>query len=179
MLKIVKNIVDGIKLNVEYFKSIKDDNDDIFFRQSEITEGGYIIRHNTTKLLQNNASACLCTIIDFGEGKYIPCLYTDGMFKMLSKETQEFIIQHEMGHFNYHLNLLIGDEPIKRNIDLEHQADEYAMEQIGYSKAINGLIEIKEMGIKMQYGFGKFSPFTREINKRIKHLMEVNKANNN
>lgn len=178
MLKIVKNIVDGIKLNIEYFKSISEDDDSIFFHESEIHERGYIIKQNTIKLIQNNASMCLCTIIDFN-GRYVPCLYIDSIFKMLSKETQEFIIQHEMGHFNYHLDIMLNNSEIKRTIELEYQADEYAMEQVGYSEAMKALDELKTMGRRMQYGFGKYSPFARELNKRIKHLMEVHKANNN
>lgn len=171
MKKLFKNIVNGFKMNVDYYKSVIDDDQRTYFCANEITEGGYILRNNTTKVVKANGSICLCTIVEFGEGKFIPCLYTDPLFYKLSIATQEFVIQHEMGHFNLHLDKLLSNKPIKRNIVMEFQADEFARDKVGTEEAINALVELRDIGIQMKFGFGKNSSYVKEIEQRIQNLI--------
>ena len=110
MLNIVNNIIDGLKLNVEYYKSIVNDDHRLYYMEDEIQRGQFIMRSNTSLLLKNKASICMCMLVKFNDSTYIPCLYTDGLFNTLTKETQEFIIQHELGHFNLHLDILLNSK---------------------------------------------------------------------
>lgn len=171
MKKLFKNLVNGFKINVDYYKSIANDDNRTYFCASEITEGGYILRNNTTKVVKANGSICLCTIVEFGEGSFIPCLYTDPLFYKLSVQTQEFVIQHELGHFNLHLDKLLSNKPIKRDINMEFQADEFARDKVGKADAIKALVELRDIGIQMKFGFGKHSLYVKEMNQRIQNLI--------
>lgn len=169
MKKLFSNIIEGIKLNYRYIKNMANDNNGKYFCMSEIINDSYIIRPNTQIISKNKSSVCLCALVDFGENFYVPCLYTDLIFEELSDKTKEFVIQHELGHFNLHKDIMLNNKKIKRNILLEFQADEYAKEQLGVKEAIDALIELKEALMKMNYGFS--SAATKEIDLRINNLI--------
>lgn len=171
MLNIVKNIIKGIKLNWVYFTSSIHDNDSLYFYEHDINEHGYMMRHNAKRLMQIKASVCLCQLIKFNNGKIVPCFFIDGLFNTLSKETQEFVIQHEMGHFNLHQDILLNAKGLVRNDEIEFQADEYGMSKVGKEKAIKALKELQDLSITLNFGFGKNTSYYKEYNRRIENLM--------
>lgn len=170
MLNIVNNIIDGLKLNVEYYKSIVNDDHRLYYMEDEIQRGQFIMRSNTSLLLKNKASICMCILVKFNDSTYIPCLYTDGLFNTLTKETQEFIIQHELGHFNLHLDMLLNSKGLVRNDEIEFQADEYAMNIVGKEIAIKALEELIEAGLRLNFGLGKHRSAIKEFKRRIDNL---------
>ena len=47
----------------------------------------------------------------------------------MTKNAQEFVIQHELGHFTHHREQLING--FERNDKMENEADEYAAQILG------------------------------------------------
>lgn len=171
MLNIINNIKDSIGLYVRYFKGVKYDDNRMYFTVGEINESGYIMRFNTIKLIQGKANICACQIIQFEKNKYVPCLFIDNLFDELSIPTQEFIIQHELGHFNLHQDILLNPNfGTKRYDNIEFEADEYAMNIIGKENAVNALEEILDLTLRLNMGFGKNRSAYKEMQRRIQNL---------
>lgn len=171
MLNIINNIKDSICLYTRYFKGIKDDDNRMYFTVSEINESGYIMRTNTIRLIQGKANICACQIIQFDDNRYVPCLIKDGLFDELMITTQEFIIQHELGHFNLHQEILLNPNAgTKRHDIIEFEADEYAMNVVGKEIAISALEEIAQLTLRLNMGFGKNRSAYKEIQRRIQNL---------
>ena len=168
MLNNVKRIVKGIKLNVELIKGIKDDNNSLFIKPEEIQPGGYVQRQNTALLVKQKINIAGCTTVKIGF-RTVPYIITDSLFNLMSKETQDFIINHELGHFHCHKNLL--DSGFERNDKMEFEADEYSANIVGIENAIKALEEIKETLDIL--GFGKVKECTNEFDRRIENLNKL------
>ena len=141
----------------------------------EINNKGYIMKKSTCLLARRRAQFCLMQIQTFDGQNYFPCLYTDELYYELSKETQEFIIQHELGHFNLQKDILLNNvniEGILRYDELEFEADEYAMNVVGREQAIKALEELKYLALKVNYGkINKHNRFgIEELDRRIYNL---------
>ena len=167
MLNKFRRIVKGIKLNVELIKGIASDDNSLFIKSEEITPEGYVIRHNTLSLMNNNIAIAGCTVTKIGF-RQVPFIITDNIFNKMSKETQEFIIQHELGHFNLHKHMLISG--FERNDQMEFEADAYSANIVGYENAIRALEELKETLDLL--GFGKNKECTEEIERRIMKIKD-------
>ena len=165
MLNKIKRFVKGIKLNTMLIKGIKNDNLNPEFLNTEINSEGYIQRQNTRILINSHVCVAGVSLIQFGFN-YVPCIYTDALFDQLSKEAQDFIIQHEMGHFTYHIDHLIHG--FERNDEMEQQADLYAAQIVGYENAIKGLEELKNILDLVSFGKNKYG--ITEIEKRIAYI---------
>jgi Zn-dependent peptidase ImmA (M78 family) len=168
MLNNVKRIVKGIKLNVELIKGIKNDNNSLFIKPEEIQPGGYVQRQNTVLLVKQKLNIAGCTTVKIGF-RTVPYIITDSIFNLMSKETQDFIINHELGHFYCHKNLL--DNGFERNDKMEFEADEYSANVVGIENAINALKEIKETLDIL--GFGKAKECINEFDRRIENLNKL------
>ena len=66
MFKLVKNVVKCVKVAVEYYGDIKNDNDNPIFKAEEIQPEGYIMRKGTGKLLTNGLAVAGVALVDFG-----------------------------------------------------------------------------------------------------------------
>jgi hypothetical protein len=168
MLNNVKRIVKGIKLNCKYIVGIKDDDNSLFIKPEEIQPGGYVLRQNTGLLVRQKINIAGCKTVKIGF-RTVPYIITDSLFNTMSKETQEFIINHELGHFYCHKNLL--DNGFERNDEMEFEADEYSANKIGVDNAIKALYEIKETLDIL--GFGKAKDCTDEFDRRIENLNKL------
>lgn len=164
----LKNIIKGFKLYKDYFKNMVYENNNLMFTGFDINSEGYIIRQNSMQVLcVQKSSFCYCTKVTFENGYEIPLLLHDGFFRILSEDTKRFIIQHELGHYN--LQPEIFESKTKRNIELEYEADEYAMNIVGKEIAIKAMNELKEIATIMNFGFK--SKAIKEIDLRIENLM--------
>lgn len=168
MLNNVKRIVKGIKLNCKYISGIKNDNNSLFIKPEEIQPGGYVQRQNTVLLAKHKLNIAGCTTVKIGF-KTVPYIITDSIFDLMNKETQDFIINHELGHFYCHKNLL--DNGFERNDKMEFEADEYSANVVGIENAINALKEIKETLDIL--GFGKAKECINEFDRRIENLNKL------
>ena len=168
MLNNVKRIVKGIKLNCKYISGIKDDNNSLFIKPEEIQPGGYVLRQNTGLLVRQKINIAGCTTVRIGF-RTIPFIITDSIFNTMSEETQEFIINHELGHFHCHRYEL--DNGFTRNDEMEFEADEYSANIVGVEVAIEALKELKETLDIL--GFGKFKECTNEFDRRIENLNKL------
>lgn len=171
MFKLVRKIrrnIKAVKVLKEMNDNIGTDDNRISFNADEINSEGYIIRKNTMGLAYSGISIAGMQLIQFGVNR-IPCVLVDDLFYKMSKETQDFIIQHELGHFTYHQNqLLYGYE---RNDKMEHEADEYAAQIVGYNTTIKALEEIKDMLDLISFGKNKLA--IQEIDNRIDYIKSI------
>lgn len=165
MFKLVKNVINYVKLNVEYYGDIKNDNNNPMFKPEEINADGYIMRKCSGKLMRNHIAIAGMVLVNFGDD-LVPCIFVDKLFEKMSKNCQDFIIQHELGHFEYHKDQVLNG--YARNDKMENEADEYAAQIIGHDNVILALKEIKEM-------LGLFSLYCnkygmKEIDRRIEYI---------
>lgn len=134
------------------------------FTEDMINDKGYILIENKHYLRAHGVILAGCVTVGFNNPcdpfnlKKVPCVIVDDEFYKLSKGTQEFIIQHELGHFHNGDN----ESTNGRMLIVEKNADKYALDQVGQVTAINALIEMKKAL--------KFIGNTKEIDKRIDHL---------
>ena len=73
----------------------------------------------------------------------------DDLFKELSVNAKQYVLGHELGHYNlghlkkfedpYNFNPI---DNIENKIELEYQADEYAAKMFGYTNAVKAIDEI-------------------------------------
>lgn len=170
MFKKIRKSLNYVKSMKELLKDGVEDDSRSFIFSSEITKEKYIIRKNREVLAKSNfiiAGVCITNI----DGEDIPCIYHDNTFKVLSEETQQFIIQHELGHFYRHKDLLLGlVEPV-RNDKIECEADEYAMCKVGQENAIKALNEIKELMDTLSRGRNKAG--IKEVDRRIEYISSL------
>ena len=171
MVKIIKGLVIGFKYCLS---SIKDQDINMVYGYEliQLEKQGYIIKHNTKRSIQNGGNICSITLFRQGNN-YIPVIIKDGLFDMLSKESQEFIIQHELGHFNLHLHLLTNEKligTIIRNENVEFEADAYAVCKVGKEQAIRAIEEILQIVNTMNFG--------KETNGMKEFKLRIEKINN-
>lgn len=88
-------------------------------------------------------------------------VFVDDKFMSMTEASQEAIIQHELGHIaNEHVAILGV-----RQVDIEVQADMYAVSKVGVDDVVNALLEIKGKLKGLMYWASR-----KELNKRIKVL---------
>ena len=164
----LNNIIRGFKLYKEYFKNMVYENNNLMFTGFDINSEGYIIRQNSMQVIcVLKSTFCYCSKVTFENGYEVPLLIHDGFFRTLSEDTKRFIIQHELGHYNLQPEIFESEQ--KRNINLEYEADEYAMNKVGKEIAIKAINELKETAIAMNFGFKNKA--IKEIELRIENLM--------
>lgn len=168
MFKRIRRNIKAVKLLKEIYKNLGTDDNRTMFNENEINAEGYILRKNTMGLAASNISIAGIQLIQFGIN-YVPCVLVDDLYYKMSKETQDFIIQHELGHFTYHQNQLLGG--YERNDRMEQEADEYAAQIVGYEVTIKALEEIKDILDLMS--FGKKNLSITEIDKRIEYIKSL------
>lgn len=167
MLKMMSNIVKGFKIYVNYIMNVAKYDEPLFITIIDKTEEGYAIKQNSKHLIQNKFYIASCTEATFMNGYTMPAIITDGYFRMLSEETQRFIIHHELGHYN--LQPEIFKAQTARNDKHEFEADEYSMSIVGKEAAIKALQEIKELLIGINFGLKPANVV--EFDRRIENLM--------
>lgn len=177
MLNKIMNTINTMKLRMRYVVDLYKFQIPLTYitELDEINEKGYIIKKSTCTLAKSRAQFCLMQIQTFDNQNYFPCLFTDELYYELSKETQEFIIQHELGHFNLQKDILLNNsitQGILRYDELEFEADEYAMNMVGKEQAIKALEELKQLALKVNYGkINKHNKFgIEELDRRIYNL---------
>ena len=125
-----------------------EENNNMYFYKDEVNELGFILRKSTKLLQENEIRLSATTTVNFatftGMKEYLVIL-VDEDFSKLSRNEQEFLLWHELGHNKYH-----KDSNDERNIKEEYEADEYSAENIGYEKAIQALIDIEASLIRLQ-----------------------------
>lgn len=170
MLNKIREAVKGIKIVGKYFvDAVKDaSNDKLFYDREEITPDGYILRKNTTKLVQSGVAVAGVVLVEFS-GEYVPCIYTDTLYDEMNKNGKDFVIQHELGHFTHHQETMING--FERNDKMEFEADEYAAQIMGYDNAIDGLKELRRMLVTVSLATNKIG--ITEVDRRIQHLEEL------
>lgn len=135
-----------------------------YFYPSDAKEKGYILDKNPGLLVNSSVSFAGMQVMQThdiftGCPVYTAIISTDDNFDLLSDNTKEFIIQHELGHFD-HKDLITG--VVGRQIALECEADMHAALVIGKDNAINALKELRKMCV-----------FSIEITKRINHIKRM------
>lgn len=106
-------------------------------------------------------------------------IVVDDQFFTWPEYVQDFILAHEEGHIEMHMDLIGKDyrkkrmKAVKRNELLleEDQADRYAALEVGTEQSIEALRWLKELYLQQM---GK-SFTTKEIDIRIEKLMEFSK----
>ena len=168
MLNKFRRTIKGIKLIVQLIKDMKNDNNDIFIYAEEINDGGYVQRHNNRLLMTNGICVAGCTLTRIGF-RTIPCIYTDVLFDKMTKDAQDFIIYHELGHYECHKDLILNG--FERNDKMENEADYYAAQIVGFDNAVKALEELKEMIDLVGLGLNKEG--VEEIDRRIEYIKNI------
>lgn len=107
----------------------------------------------------------------------------DDLFKELSLNAKQYILGHELGHYNLgHLkkfedpNYTADETEILNKIELEYAADEYAAKMFGYANAVKAMDELIEVINKsMKKGILSNINLTyvkHAMSKRKRHLMK-------
>ena len=121
-------------------ENMEENNNNCFYKD-EVNELGFILRKSTRLLQENEIRLSAVTTVDFatftGMKTYLVIL-VDEDFTRLNRLEQEFLLQHELGHWEYH-----KDSDNERKITEEYEADEYSASKIGYDKAIKALESLK------------------------------------
>lgn len=164
MLNKMMNIINTM-MNME-------ENESLEFNREEVNELGFIVRKNPSILKEYGISVCGIKIIEDENGKDVALILFEDMFNELSMNVRLFSMLHELGHFRWQKNRM-KNYFNGRDIELEFEADEEAMETLGYEKSIEALNEDIEF-IKSKNG----SQYAiDELNTRINNLMDVHLRN--
>lgn len=134
MLNYLMNITNGLEERDLY----------VPFTKNDINELGIIIIKSYDLLGMSglNIAGLFRPFIE-DINKDIPMIVIDGEFEELTESTQQFVLLHEIGHINYHLDKAEIEKT--RDINDEFEADEYAVKIIGKENSIKALEELKEM----------------------------------
>lgn len=162
-------LLKGMKLNWMVFKSIIKDSKNINngFSYDMVNEDGVIVDYAPATLAKFKLAVAGMQIVQFGIMNLKPRFVYDDLYLQLSEETQEFIKQHEMGHWTLHQNIILSGG-VDRQIEMEFEADEFAATMVGIDVAIKGLREL--MDILGVVSFDKKNYSTDEIKNRIEKL---------
>lgn len=164
MLNKMMNIINTM-MNME-------ENESLEFNREEVNELGFIVRKNSSILKEYGISVCGIKIIEDENGKDVALILFEDMFNELSMNVRLFSMLHELGHFRWQKNRM-KNYFNGRDIELEFEADEEAMETLGYEKSIEALNEDIEF-IKSKNG----SQYAiDELNTRINNLMDAHLRN--
>ena len=160
MLNKMMNIIDSMM--------VMEENISLEFNKEEVNELGFIVRKNNCILKEYGVSVCGVKVIENENGKDVALIIFEDMFNELSMNVRLFTLLHELGHFRWQKNRM-KNYFSGRDIELEFEADEEAMETLGYEKCIEALNEEIEF-IKSKNG-SKYA--IDELNIRINNLMDV------
>ena len=143
--KNLKELREEIKFQKEYIKEVeKDVNKKVYFGTDEFEGKEYIINKNARHLYATNSVFACVELMFTGfnsnlEMEYKPLITTDHLFNKLSGLSQEFVLQHELGHVKLgHFK----QENKGRELRKELEADGYAAYQVGKVPAIIALQEM-------------------------------------
>lgn len=170
MFKKIRKSLKQVKEIKELLKDGVQDDTRNYFYSSEITKEKYILRKNSKILKESHIAIAGLSITEFDD-EYVPCVYYDNTFKTLSEEAQNFVIQHELGHFYRHQDILVNATKAVRDVKLEFEADEYAMCKVGQENSIKALNEIKELLDKISFGRNKVG--LKELDRRIEYIKSL------
>lgn len=167
----LRRLVKGIKLNWMVFKGIINDSRNVneFFTYDMVNEEGIIYDYSPATLAKFKIAVAGVQVVQFGLLNFKPRFIYDDVYLQMSKDAQEFIKQHELGHWTLHQNLLLSG--MERDINLEFEADEYAASMVGTDTAIKGLEELHDVLATMN--FDKKHENTDELEKRIENLKKL------
>ena len=130
----------------------------------KVNELGFVVRKCRKALFMDDCEiAMMCVVPE--EDSYVPMIVVDDYFRFLTPNTKQFTLLHELGHYNKQLDILVNGTDEYRNIELEFEADEYAMSILGKEKSIAALKEIEYMINEMGCG-----SVCKEIASRIENL---------
>lgn len=103
MIKFIKRIIDTIKLELSFVKAESAPDTLPDATTDMINEEGYILvhDHNTVRRERNVISRIMQVQFD-KLNEPTPVVVVDDDFYKLSKETQNFVIEHELAHFTLH-----------------------------------------------------------------------------
>jgi Zn-dependent protease with chaperone function len=163
----LNNIVKGFRIYKNYIINIANHDQLLNITIFDKNEEGYAMKQNSQHVAKSKCHIAVCTKVTFINGYTMPAIITDGFFRMLSEDTQQFIIHHELGHYN--LQPEIFEQQTTRNDANEFEADEYSMNIVGKEIAIKGLEEIKDLLIGINFGLKPAA--VKEIDRRIENLM--------
>lgn len=170
MFKKIKRNLKGIKILKEIHKNLHTDNNNPIFSKEEITNRGFIIRKNTMMLSMAGIGIAGLQIVNFSDIGEVPCIIYDDRFMLLNEESRNFVIYHELGHFQLQRDILL-EGLVGRKIEFEYEADKYAADVVGKDIALQALKDIKELIYVSS--FGKEKKGIDELNRRIEYIMSL------
>ena len=163
----------------EYIKGLEKEDPEAI---TNVLKGEYIGKisnipiYKNASFMLNNGLYGACCMKDYLGNYYIAI---DNLFSLLNKNTQEFLLCHELGHYKRgHLEGVFGTIV---DINNEYEADEYAAELIGYQEAIDALKDFYSKIVSIQNKSNKLNTLLNiSANKvvfkaRIKNLKKKNK----
>lgn len=143
MLNKLNNIIETTNFvdEYDYYKITED---------IKVNELGFVVRKCRKALFMDDCKiAMMCVVPE--KDSYVPMIVVDDYFRFLSNNTKQFTLLHELGHYNKQLDVLVNGTDEYRNMDLEFEADEYAVSILGKEKSIEALKEIGYMLKEMNY----------------------------
>ncbi|WP_304576636.1 ImmA/IrrE family metallo-endopeptidase [Romboutsia ilealis] len=151
MIKFIKRIIDTIKLELSFVKAESAPDTLPDATVDMINEEGYIVvhDHNTVRRERNVISRIMQAQFK-GLEDPTPVIVVDNDFYKLSKETQKFVIEHELAHFTLHayenecpdIDSLAEDELRK---DREADVETYHVFKHNETKVLKALREMKRI----------------------------------
>ena len=138
---------------------------------SEIKPIGYIgdipvIKNN---YLINSFGALFTMLIYDDHGKYY--IIIDSLFEKLSINTRKFALAHELGHKQLqHLEKAKQKSGLIRDINIEYEADEFALKCYNYKVAVEAIGELVDVASTVMDNAVQYIYFKNTMKKRKKHL---------
>jgi len=162
----LNNIIE--KLNDSY--EVDCINDEII-NNLEVNELGFMAIKSTEMLTNYGFSMIAFTPVK-KDNEIRPLIIVDFDFEDLTKEAQEFLIYHELGHFYKQYDKTVAalnnGVALDRDLNDEFEADEYSMSIVGKENAIKGLCDAIEL--IEETSFGTNEKGIEEIKIRIENL---------
>ena len=138
---------------------------------SEIKPIGYIgdipvIKNN---YLINSFGALFAMLIYDDHGKYY--IIIDSLFEKLSINTRKFALAHELGHKQLqHLEKAKQKSGLVCDINVEYEADEFALKCYNYKVAVEAIEELVDVASTVMDNAVQYIYFKNTMKKRKKHL---------
>lgn len=162
MLNMINGLVDMLN-NIEE-RALTEENP---ITKNEVNEYGFILLRSNEFLQHFNLAITAVTAIDFNQdGNYDYMITIDKGWDGLEEETKRFIIGHELGHLEMHIDSMVSGNG--RDINCEFEADEFSARLIGVENAIEALEDIKFRLYELSFGANKYG--MAEIDTRIENL---------
>ena len=156
-----------------YLEIINDDFEKIVLLNdlSEVKPIGYVgdipvIKNN---YLINTFGTIFAMITYDKHGKYY--IIIDSLFEKLSTDTKKFALAHELGHKQLkHLEKVKQESGLVNNIDLEYEADNFALKVFGYKVAVEAIDELVDVASTVMNNIIQYEYFKNTMKKRKRHL---------